>query len=305
MSNYGQQPPPGSQPYGQPQPNPYGQPQQPYGRPVQYGQPQPPYPGQPSPHGQPPQPPYGQPGYGRQPNQGYGAPTQWQQQPSAQTKPQVVERTVIVVTMDSVPGREIAGAIGEVLGVVARSRELPREMRTDNPLQDYATMLTRSRQEAVAQLAEMAEAAGAEAVVGLRFDSSEITPSLSEIVAYGTAVRLVPLAAEASEHEGAVAGEQAAAVGGGADGGGPDGGGADGGGPDGGGAQVIGVPPAQGDGDLASAGAPTAPNATDPAPTDAAPTDAAGTDPTDPAAIDPAATSPGQWPPPEQWRPRA
>ncbi len=297
MSNYGQQPPPGSQPYGQPQPNPYGQPQQPYGRPVQYGQPQPPYPGQPSPYGQPSQPPYGQPGYGRQPNPGYGAPTQWQQ-PSAQTKPQVVERTVIVVTMDSVPGREIAGAIGEVLGVVARSRELPREMRTDNPLQDYATMLTRSRQEAVAQLAEMAEAAGAEAVVGLRFDSSEITPSLSEIVAYGTAVRLVPMAGVASGHDGAVAGEQAAAVGDDADGGG---------------AQGDGATPAQADGDLTSAGAPIASNATDPAatdgaatdPTDPAAIDPAATDPTDPAAIDPAATSPGQWPPPEQWRPRA
>ena len=54
-------------------------------------------------------------------------------------------------------------------------------------------MLTESRQEAVTRLVQMAERAGATAVVGLRFDCSEITQSLSEVAAYGTAVRLVPL----------------------------------------------------------------------------------------------------------------
>jgi hypothetical protein len=43
----------------------------------------------------------------------------------------------------------------------------------------------------VAAVVAMAEAAGADAVVGLRFDCSEITQSLSEVAAYGTAVRLV------------------------------------------------------------------------------------------------------------------
>jgi hypothetical protein len=40
---------------------------------------------------------------------------------------------------------------------------------------------------------EMAISAGADAVVGLKFDCSEITQSLSEVAAYGTAVRLVPI----------------------------------------------------------------------------------------------------------------
>jgi hypothetical protein len=52
-------------------------------------------------------------------------------------------------------------------------------------------MLTESRQDAVGALVAMAEAAGADAVVGLRFDCSEITQSLSEVAAYGTAVKLV------------------------------------------------------------------------------------------------------------------
>ena len=51
-------------------------------------------------------------------------------------------------------------------------------------------MLTESRQDAVGRLVEMAEAAGADAVLGLRFDCSEITQSLSEVAAYGTAVKL-------------------------------------------------------------------------------------------------------------------
>ena len=60
-------------------------------------------------------------------------------------------------------------------------------------------MLTDSRQEAVARMVEMAVAAGADAVVGLKFDCSEITQSLSEVAAYGTAVKLVPGEDEAAE----------------------------------------------------------------------------------------------------------
>lgn len=190
MSNYGQQP--GQNPYGQnqagqnpygqnpPAQNPYGQnPPQPYGRDQQqpYGQQsaQQPY-GQPSaqqPYGQPPQPP------------------QWTPQPIAAKKPEMVNRGVPVTTMDTVPGREIVEAIGEVIGVVARTRELRPDLRLGNPIDGYVTMLTESRQDAVSRLVEMAQSAGADAVVGLRFDCSEITQSLSEVAAYGTAVRLV------------------------------------------------------------------------------------------------------------------
>ena len=93
--------------------------------------------------------------------------------------------------MDAIPGREIAEVVGDVVGVVARTRELRPDLRGGNPIDGYVTMLTESRQDAVHRLAAMAEAAGADAVVGLRFDCSEITQSLSEIAAYGTAVTLV------------------------------------------------------------------------------------------------------------------
>ena len=169
MSNYGQQPP-----YGPNQPNPYGQQQ-----PGQY----------------PPQQPYGQPqqgAYGQQPGQ-------WTPQPPALKQPSVVTRPLPVVTMETVPGREISGLIGDVMGVVARTRELRPDLRGGNLIDGYAVMLTDSRQDAVARMADMAVAAGADAIVGLRFDCSEITQSLSEVAAYGTAVTLVPVTTDVAE----------------------------------------------------------------------------------------------------------
>lgn len=213
MSNYGQQPPNPYQqnPYGQQpsgpqqggQPQPGGQPQQgPYGQPVQYGQRpqygQPPQPGQPNPYGQQqnpygqPQPnPYGEREYRQPPPQQPGQQGPWvAQTPSRAT---VVPRSIPVVTLEALPGREIAEVIGDVVGVVARGRDLPPELRGGGLEAGYVSLLTRSRQEAVSRAVEMAESAGADAVLGLRFDCSEITQNLSEVIAYGTAVTLVPL----------------------------------------------------------------------------------------------------------------
>lgn len=293
MSNYGQQPAYGSNPYGQP-PHPYGQPLQPYGRPAQQPPyPQPPYPetqqpypgppnsgqpnrGQPNQYAPPQPPPYAPSGPGQpqgQPTQGYGQPTDWQAQPPVPARPGIVQRSTIVVTMDAVPGREITAVLGDVVGVVARSRELPRELRTPNPVEGYAVVLTQSRQDAVTRLTEMAQAAGADAVVGLRFDSSEITQSLSEIVAYGTAVSLAPVADELDDttaRTGASALE-------------PDREGRHRGGPT--------------DDEAGGTG-------TGPTPDQTTSTDQANS--TDQATrTDPAATSPGQWPPSQSWPPPA
>lgn len=187
----GQQEPAGPRPYGgQPQqPNPYGQapqqnpygpaPQQnPYGPAPQqnpYGQPQhSPYGQQPETHGRPGQPnPYAQPA-GR-PAEGQPQAEAWRaQQPSARTPTAAIaEHAVPVHTLDEDPESFIARSLGEVIGVALRPRT-----------HDVAA-LTHARQEAVSRMAEMAEAAGADGVVGLRFDSNT-----EEIVAYGTAVML-------------------------------------------------------------------------------------------------------------------
>ncbi len=206
MSNYGQQPPYGQNPYGQPNPypqqpggqQPYPQPQQPYGgqqqRPGQYPQ----QPQQPYGQGQQPQQQYGQQG---QPQYGQQQQQPWPQQPERPQPPELIKRSIPVSTAETVPGRAVTEILGEVVGVVARARELPRELRTANPAESYVALLTRSRQDAVGRMIEMATAAGADAVIGLRFDSSEITQSLSEVSAYGTAVKLQGSAADADQRK--------------------------------------------------------------------------------------------------------
>lgn len=169
---YGQQPP-----YGQPgrQPNPYGQPSQ-------------------SPYGQPQQAPYGQPQtYPPPGQQGYGPYAQQQQWPPPQpARPALHRFAMPVLTMDTVPGREITEVVGPVVAVVARTRELRPDLRAAGVVEGYTAMLTDSRHDAIAKVVDLAREAGADAVVGLRFDCSEITQSLSEVVAYGTAVKLSP-----------------------------------------------------------------------------------------------------------------
>lgn len=207
-----------SNPYGQ---NPYGQQggqpaQQPYGQPG-YGQQQPgqpPYGQQPGQYGQQPgqqpgqygQQPGQQPGqqsgqYGQQPGQQWGPPQQGQygQQPQAPApqvnKPALASHTIAVTTLAEVPGQSVSSVLGEVIGVVARSRELSESQRRSTD--GYAQMLLESRQEAVAKMVEMATDAGADGVLGMRFDCSEITQTLSEVLAYGTAVTFVGGAAGA------------------------------------------------------------------------------------------------------------
>ena len=157
----------------------------------QWGQPQP---GQRPQPGQQGQQPYGQPQPGPQGQQPgpQGQPGGWIPQPASVARPALQARAISVVTMDSVPGRDVAAVIGDVVGVVVRPRELAPELRVGNPLDGYATMLTRSRQDAVTKMIDMAVAAGADAIVAFKYDCSEITQSLSEVSAYGTAVKLAP-----------------------------------------------------------------------------------------------------------------
>ncbi len=189
--SYGQQPY-GNQPYGgQYGQNPYAQPQSPYPQPN-------PYPQQPQQHpgygyGQPavtPQPP--QPQQPQQPQQ----PPASQPSPALQTpvpapaprKAPMAEHAVPCVTLDAIPGREIASVVGEAIGVVVRPKVAGSDLNIT---------LTEARQEAVEAAAQMAAGAGAEAVVSLRFETSLLDSAASaEIVAYGTAVTLVPLPAD-------------------------------------------------------------------------------------------------------------
>ncbi|WP_428967069.1 YbjQ family protein [Micromonospora fluostatini] len=101
-------------------------------------------------------------------------------------------RTVLVVTTDQLPGYEIRQILGEVVSSMARTRNPYREGVKNLRGGAYDPMapdnLTRWRTDSVARLAEEARRLGANAVVGMRFDSRDCGELWMEICAYGTAV---------------------------------------------------------------------------------------------------------------------
>ena len=189
----------GQQPYGQPQ-NPYGQQPayqaSPYAPPAQPGgfppfqPPGAPQQFQPQPQGWQPQPQQGPPPIQPPPPQ---QPPPVPHPPALQTpvpppparKAQARGHSVPVTTTSGIPRREVAAIIADVHGAAIRPR-------ASGPEAVFA--LVDARQDAVDALIDMAVAAGADAVIGLKFDSVALDTGTTEVAAYGTAVKLAPLA---------------------------------------------------------------------------------------------------------------
>jgi uncharacterized protein YbjQ (UPF0145 family) len=101
---------------------------------------------------------------------------------------------MIVVSTPYVPGYKITNVLGFTWGLIVRSRGLGgnvvASLRTiaGGEIKEYTQMLDQSRYEALERLKQHAKTLGANAVIEVRFDSSEIGQVMSEILAYGTAV---------------------------------------------------------------------------------------------------------------------
>ena len=101
---------------------------------------------------------------------------------------------MIIVTSEHVAGYTITETKGQVFGLVVRSRGLGGNVMAGlrsivgGEINEYTQMLEEARRHATDRMVKNAEAMGANAVVMMRFDSSEIGQTMSEIVAYGTAV---------------------------------------------------------------------------------------------------------------------
>jgi uncharacterized protein YbjQ (UPF0145 family) len=105
---------------------------------------------------------------------------------------------MIVVTTENIPGHRVREVKGQVFGVVVRSRGLGGNIVAGlrsiigGEIHEYTSLLEQARRHAVDRLVQNATAMGGNAVVMMRFDSSEIAQTMSEIVAYGTAVVIEP-----------------------------------------------------------------------------------------------------------------
>jgi uncharacterized protein YbjQ (UPF0145 family) len=111
---------------------------------------------------------------------------------------------MLVTTTENIPGFRRTRTLGQVFGVVVRSRGIGGTIMAGlrsivgGEIHEYTQLLEETRRQAVDRLVRNATAMGANAVVMMRFDSSEIGQTMSEIVAYGTATVIEPDGANAA-----------------------------------------------------------------------------------------------------------
>lgn len=103
---------------------------------------------------------------------------------------------MIYTTTETVPGKEITAILGVVTGNVVQAKHIGRDIMAGlksmvgGEIRGYTEMLTEARNTAVERLVANAHEKGADAVVGIRFTTSAIMDGSSEIMVFGTAVKL-------------------------------------------------------------------------------------------------------------------
>jgi uncharacterized protein YbjQ (UPF0145 family) len=110
---------------------------------------------------------------------------------------------MLIATTNDIPGHEIEEVYGEVFGLTVRSRNAFSQFGAGlksimgGELKGMTKALADSRQQVIDRMVEEAEAKGANAVVAMRFDTSEMGDTWTEICAYGTAVWVDPVSDDA------------------------------------------------------------------------------------------------------------
>jgi uncharacterized protein YbjQ (UPF0145 family) len=111
-----------------------------------------------------------------------------------------MREAMIVVTTENVAQHRVVESKGQCFGVVVRSRGLGGNLMAGlrsivgGEIHEYTALLEETRRQAIDRMVLNATAMGANAVLMMRFDSSEIGQTMSEIVAYGTAAVVERLA---------------------------------------------------------------------------------------------------------------
>src|SRR5689334_13046142 len=102
---------------------------------------------------------------------------------------------MLIATTNDIAGHEIEEVLGEVFGLTVRSRNIGSQLGAGlksimgGELKGMTKALVDSRQQVIDRMVEEAQAKGGDAVVAMRFDTSEMGGNWTEICAYGTAVR--------------------------------------------------------------------------------------------------------------------
>ncbi|TMK73191.1 MAG: YbjQ family protein [Actinobacteria bacterium] len=102
---------------------------------------------------------------------------------------------MLITTANDLPGYEVTETLGEVFGLTVRSRNIGSQLGAGlksilgGELKGMTKALVDSRQQVIERMVEEAQSKGADAIVAMRFDTSEMGTNWTEICAYGTAVR--------------------------------------------------------------------------------------------------------------------
>ena len=102
---------------------------------------------------------------------------------------------MLIATTNDLPGRQVVEVLGEVMGLTVRSRNIGSQLGASfkslvgGELKGMTKALVDSRHEVIERMVAEAEAKGADAILAMRFDTSEMGGVWTEICAYGTAVR--------------------------------------------------------------------------------------------------------------------
>ncbi len=110
----------------------------------------------------------------------------------------MAEDRVIVSTTESIAGRRTVTTLGQVFGVVVRSRGIGGNIAAGlrsivgGEIHEYTALVEETRRHAIDRLVQNTVLMGGNAVVMMRFDSGSIGETMNEVVAYGTAVIVEP-----------------------------------------------------------------------------------------------------------------
>ena len=103
---------------------------------------------------------------------------------------------MIVVNTETIPGHRVVEALGVVRGSTIRAKHIGKDIMASlrnivgGEVKEYTDMLIETRNESVHRMKQEAAALGADAVVNLRFTTSQVMAGAAELLAYGTAVKI-------------------------------------------------------------------------------------------------------------------
>lgn len=104
---------------------------------------------------------------------------------------------MIVTTTDTIPGMTIVETLGLVRGSTVRARHIGRDIMASlrnivgGEVDEYTKLLAESREQSIQRMTQDAQDMGGNAIVGVRLITAGVAAGAAEIVAYGTAVRVV------------------------------------------------------------------------------------------------------------------